>query len=72
MNSRSSIIKSVTAIGSNESGSNGPDQVYVVELYSDNILVETRKLPGKNIHYARDVAENWESGIIKLEGEHEQ
>ena len=40
--------------------------MYVVELYLNNALVETRELPGKSIYYAEDVKENWENGLIKL------
>lgn len=39
-------------------------ETYVVDLYEDNILVESRELPGKSIYYANDVAENWENNII--------
>lgn len=42
-----------------------PDRMYVVDLYEDNKLVETRKLPGKSLYYAEDVSENWDNGIIK-------
>lgn len=67
MSNRTSIIRSVPAFGSNDSGSAGPDMMFVVELYSDNKLVETRALPGKSKHYAYDVSENWDNGIIKIE-----
>jgi hypothetical protein len=43
------------------------DGVFVVDMYLDDQLLESRKLPGKNIYYAEDTAENWETGIIKLE-----
>jgi hypothetical protein len=38
--------------------------VYVVEMYEDGKLVETRPMYGKSIRYAEDCAENWENGII--------
>ena len=38
--------------------------VYVVEMYEDCKLVETRPMYGKSIRYAEDCAENWENGII--------
>lgn len=44
----------------------GGDSMYVVHLYENNKLVQTRELPGKSLHYAEDVAENWETGIIQL------
>jgi len=47
-------------------GRGGPDMVYVVDLFEGNKLMESRTLLGKSIHYAEDVAENWETGIIKL------
>jgi hypothetical protein len=47
-------------------GSGGPDMVYVVDLFEGTKLMESRTLLGKSIHYAEDVAENWETGIIKL------
>ena len=47
-------------------GSSGPDTIYVVDLFEGHKLMESRQLLGKSIHYAEDVAENWESGIIKL------
>lgn len=48
-------------------GSRGPDTTYVIDLFEDDTLMESRQVPGKSIHYAEDVAENWENGIIKLE-----
>lgn len=40
-------------------------EMYVVDFYKDDVIVETRDLPGKSIHYARDTAENWVNGIIE-------
>lgn len=42
------------------------DSMYVVHLYEDSKLVQTRELPGKSLHYAEDLAENWETGVIQL------
>lgn len=42
------------------------DSMYVVHLYENEKLVQTRELPGKSLHYAEDLAENWETGIIQL------
>jgi len=39
------------------------DLMYVVDLYEDGVLVGKRKLPGKSIYYARDLSENWDTGI---------
>lgn len=44
------------------------EQMYIVDLYEDGVLVESRKLPSKSLSYAQDVEENWESGIIKTLG----
>lgn len=41
------------------------EKMYVVDLYERDKLVEVRSLPGKSIHFANDVAENWENGIIR-------
>jgi len=40
--------------------------VYVVDLYEGNTLVQTRRLEGKNQFYAEDVSNNWNNGIIQL------
>ena len=62
--SRCSIIRSVLNTW-NETA--GPDATFVVDLYEDNVLQESRELPGKSRYYAEDVSENWDNGIIKLE-----
>lgn len=64
--SRSSSIRKEACTGTNNSGSGGPDTMYVVDLIENGKVVESRKLPGKSKSYANDVAENWESGIIQL------
>ena len=63
---RSSSIRRETVQGDNASGSSGPDSMYVVDLIENGRVVESRKLPGKSQSYANDVAENWNSGLIKL------
>ena len=40
------------------------NETYVVDFYENDVLVETRELPGKSIHYAQDTAENWLNGVI--------
>jgi len=42
------------------------DEMYVVDLFEDGKLIQTRELPGKSVYYAEDVAENWNNGIIQL------
>lgn len=61
---RNSIIKYVQYTSN---GHAGPDTCFVVDLYENGKLIESRKLPGKNRYYAEDVAENWENGIIQVE-----
>ena len=39
---------------------------FTVEFYEDGVLVETRPLPKKSIHYAEDCAENWVSGLMQI------
>ena len=56
-NRESNIRKHVTQDG----------EMYVVDLIEDGVLLEERELPGKSIHYANDVAENWLLGIINIE-----
>lgn len=63
---RTSSIRKVPNIGANESGSSGPDSMYVVDLIENGTVVESRKLPGKSQSYANDVCENWENGLIQL------
>jgi len=64
--SRTSSIRKEPALGSNESGSNGPDTMYVVDLIENGRVVESRRLPGKSKSYSNYVSKNWESGIIQL------
>lgn len=44
----------------------GGDSMYVVDLYENGKLIQSRALPGKSRFYAEDVAENWNTGIIQL------
>lgn len=64
--SRTANIRRETVQGENTSGSSGPDSMFVVDLIENGSVVQTRPLPGKSQSYARDVAENWESGLIQL------
>jgi len=59
---RSSAIETIEI---NEGGDTGIVPMFVVHMYEDDKLVESRSLPSRSIHYAEDVAENWENGIIK-------
>tara|TARA_B100001057_G_scaffold175327_2_gene175939 strand:+ start:238 stop:453 length:216 start_codon:yes stop_codon:yes gene_type:complete len=63
---RTALIRSETLNGTNDSGSGGPDSMFVVDLLENGQVVETRRLPGKSRSYANDVVENWESGLIQL------
>lgn len=62
--SRHSIIRHIP---NTENEHRGPDMLYIVDLYEHDKLLESRRLPNKSIHYAKDVSENWDNGIIKLE-----
>jgi len=42
------------------------EEMFVVDLYENDRLVQTRSLPGKSYYFAEDVAFNWESGVIRL------
>lgn len=44
---------------------NGSDG-YVVDLYENNKLVESRSIPGKSMSYAEDVSHNWDTGLIQI------
>jgi len=66
VSNRSSSIRTEAVRGNNNTGSSGPDTMYVVDLIENGKVVESRKLPGKSKSYANDVAENWESGLIQL------
>lgn len=61
---RNSVIKQVPLRGEKKDHE-GPDSMYVVDLFEDDVLIEQRKLPGKSVHYAQDVSENWNNGLIK-------
>ena len=55
-NNRKATVKARTTI------------TYVVDMFEDGKLVESRELEGKSIRYAEDCAENWENGIIPSPG----
>ena len=59
---RTSEIRKAPYLGN---GSKGPDMCFVVDLYDNGVLIETRQLPNKSIHYAREVSDNWDRGLIK-------
>lgn len=59
---RTSEIRKAPYVGK---GSEGPDMCFVVDLYDNGVLIETRQLPNKSIYYAREVSDNWDRGLIK-------
>ena len=61
MNKSSAIEVRQLGIGSHT----GTHTMYIVHMYEDDALVESRLISGRSIHYANDVAQNWENGIIK-------
>lgn len=63
MSNRTSQIRRVLT---SDTALAGGDTMFVVDLYENGKLVQCRELPGKSRHYAEDVAENWQNGIIQL------
>jgi len=61
MTRRSSVIRQQPY---NNGSSKGPDTCYVVDMYENEELIETRELVGKSLYYAEDCARNWDEGII--------
>lgn len=41
-------------------------EMYVVDLWEDGKLIQTRELPDNNFYYAQDVSENWDRGLIQV------
>jgi hypothetical protein len=41
-------------------------EVPAVELWEDDVLIETRHFPDKSMAYIQDCADNWESGMIVI------
>lgn len=41
--------------------------VIYVDLYEDNVLLQTRIVDDKTMLYAEEIAENWDRGLIQLE-----
>jgi hypothetical protein len=58
-------IRKAAIIGENESGSNGPDSMFVVDLLQDGQCVETREI-GQSRAAAVALVEDWETGAIQL------
>jgi hypothetical protein len=40
-------------------------EMFVVDLWEDGKLVQTRELPEHNYYYAQDLSENWDTGVIQ-------
>ena len=43
---------------------------YMVQLMDNGNLFGTIDVRSKSIHYAKDVVENWENGILKKDNQH--
>ena len=43
---------------------------YIVQLSDNGNLFGTIDVRGKSIHYANDVVENWENGILKKDNQY--
>jgi hypothetical protein len=63
---RHSIIRYVP---NNLNENRGPDMIYIVDLYENNVLVESRAVPNKSLHYVNSLSDNWDNGILQLEKE---
>lgn len=61
---KSSVVRKVPCFGD---GCNGPDTMYVVDMYENERKVGTNEFPGKSIHYAESFARNWDEGILDNE-----
>ena len=61
---KSCVIRKVPCFGD---GNNGPDTMYVVDMYENERKVGTNEFPGKSIHYAESFARNWNEGILDNE-----
>lgn len=48
----------------------GPDTFTFVDLYIDGNKFGELNVSEHSIHYAKDVVENWESGILKEDNKH--
>lgn len=46
-----------------KSGSNQ----YFVDFYKDDVMIDSRQIEGRSLHYAEDMAENYVNGIIRID-----
>jgi hypothetical protein len=60
----------IKAIPYNGNGSAGPDVKYKVKLFKDKEYFGLVDTSTKSYHYAKDVVENWETGILGEDNEH--
>lgn len=52
----------IVRVGYHADGVRGPDHMYVVHMFENNVLIETRELPNKSKYYAESLAINWTEG----------
>jgi hypothetical protein len=45
--------------------SHGSNNSYIVDMFEENLPIESRVIRGHNLGYAEDCAENWILGVIK-------
>jgi hypothetical protein len=62
----------VRSIPNYSNGSKGPDVTFYVDLYKDKDLFGMVDAKGHSRHYAEDIAENWENGILGDDNEYIQ
>jgi len=60
----------IKAYPNNDNGSAGPDVRYKVKLFKDKEYFGLVDTSDKSYHYAKDVTENWETGILGEDNEH--
>lgn len=66
MGNRHSEIRTVRTSESNLTYTEpSEDYIHVVDLFENGLFVKTIQLPGKSLHYAQDVSENWDTGLIQ-------
>ena len=63
---RTALVKGIP----NWQDSKGPDMRYIVDLFKNDELFGTVDVSNHSRHYANDVAENWENGILKEDNVH--
>ena len=40
---------------------------YFVDFFKDDVIIDSRRIEGKSLRYAEDIAENFVNGIIQID-----